>query len=205
MTPTFHGIQPSTLLLSYQIYLAHITLADQFDLVKAARPNLNIPNLDAVTAVCPSESHTISYLARTQPVNPWYWQGILAILRQRLDHAERTGVAVRAHSVRHLRWAFRFCCARPAVTASALALAEYALRIGRTGYSSQLPRQLFFPACCRHVARFLRITSLGCNFWRLRRIRWRRRHATVIVMSDTWKPLMLEVWIRDGGWAHALV
>ena len=42
---TFHSVQPARFLLSDQVYLPNIPLSNQLDLVKAPRPNLDIPDL----------------------------------------------------------------------------------------------------------------------------------------------------------------
>ena len=49
---TFHSVQSTRLLLSDQVDFAHIAFANQFDLVKTARSDLNIPDFDRVGAVC---------------------------------------------------------------------------------------------------------------------------------------------------------
>lgn len=60
---TFHGVQSSRLLLPHKIDLAYISLADEFDLVKASWANFNIADFDRIGTVSPSEGGTIADLA----------------------------------------------------------------------------------------------------------------------------------------------
>jgi hypothetical protein len=60
---TLHSIQPTRFFLSHQVHLADIALSDQFDLIEAARTDLNVADLDRVGAVRPAECDRLADLA----------------------------------------------------------------------------------------------------------------------------------------------
>src|SRR6187402_1464835 len=61
---TLHSIQPAALLLSHQIHLSNVSLANQLDLIKTSWTNLNIPYLDGIRAVRPPECYCVPQIWR---------------------------------------------------------------------------------------------------------------------------------------------
>lgn len=78
---TLHGIQPTALLLPHEIHLAHISLANQLDLVEAGRAYFDVPHFNGIRAVRPPERYRIEQVRRLQGSEP-----ILC------GHGEGTGV-----------------------------------------------------------------------------------------------------------------
>lgn len=182
---TLHRIQSVALLLADQIHLAHISLADQLDLIEAAGSHLDISNLDGVGAVRAAEISHAGRLQRRHAIGTGDDEqiGIAVVGGLRIDQGDLAGGGILGQ-----RLLAQFSGGRALTTA--FALGEEALSIGRAGHSPQLASQFFF--CCGNSF----VSGCSSAVCLDRRRVWRaRRNGPRVVVSYLGQALVCEVGI----------
>lgn len=193
---TLHGIQPATLLLLDEIDLAHVSLANQFDLVETRRADLDIPDLDGVGTVRPPERQRrpARRRQRRQAIAVRHAQRHVVAIALGLDQAQRAVIPV---LYERLLAQFR----RGRTLAAPLALGKETLGIWRASHPPQLPSQLLLGGGGGLLCR----AAVGAVDLELGRIGRRWGHGALVVVAEGGRALVGKVGVRVRGRAQGLV